>query len=38
MGVGKRFEIWEPEAAARRRALARERTANARLTLRMTEP
>src|SRR4051812_47071271 len=25
MGMGKRFEIWEPEAAARRRAEARER-------------
>jgi MraZ protein len=36
MGVGKRFEIWEPEAAARRRAAARERTRDLQLTLRTT--
>jgi MraZ protein len=36
MGLGKRFEIWEPEAAARRRAAARERTRDGRLTLRTT--
>jgi MraZ protein len=34
MGVGKRFEIWEPQAAARRRVTARERARDLRLTLR----
>jgi MraZ protein len=34
LGLGRRFEIWEPEAAARRRAEARERTRDNRLTLR----
>jgi MraZ protein len=34
LGLGKRFEIWEPEAAARRRSEARERTRDSRLTLR----
>jgi MraZ protein len=33
MGMGKRFEIWEPDAAARRRAEARDRTRDSRLTL-----
>jgi MraZ protein len=33
LGLGKRFEIWEPAAAERRRSQARERTLNARLTL-----
>ncbi len=33
MGLGQMFQIWEPEAAERRRAEARERARTARLTL-----
>jgi MraZ protein len=34
MGIGKRFEIWEPSAAARRKATARDRSRDLQLTLR----
>ena len=34
MGIGKRFEIWEPAAAARRKAAARDRSRDLQLTLR----
>lgn len=34
LGMGKRFEIWEPAAAARRREEARQRAAEKQLTLR----
>ena len=34
MGLGRMFQIWEPQAAERRRAEARERTSRNRLTLR----
>jgi MraZ protein len=33
MGMGRTFQIWEPEAAERRRAEARERARERRLTL-----
>lgn len=33
MGLGRTFQIWEPAAAERRRADARERTRSAKLTL-----
>ena len=33
MGLGKLFQIWEPQAAAKRVAEARERARNAKLTL-----
>ena len=33
MGLGRLFQIWEPQAAERRRLEARERARNARLTL-----
>jgi len=33
MGLGRIFQIWEPEAAARRRAEARERARARSLTL-----
>lgn len=33
MGLGRIFQIWEPEAAERRRAAARERARDGRLTL-----
>jgi MraZ protein len=38
MGLGKRFEIWEPEAAVRQRADMRNRTRDLRLTLKMAAP